>query len=468
MTGRAATATVIPGRAALSVGMPDHDPPTGWIWTSLYAAAELGTGHTPSRSIPEYWNGDIPWIGIRDAGKHHGGLITRTLQSITSNGLANSSARLLPKGTVCLSRTASVGYVVQMGRDMATSQDFVTWTCDQRALEPRFLMYALLAEGDDIRRFGKGSTHTTIYFPEVKALHICLPPIAEQRRIVAKLDALTTRTARARADLDRIPALAARYKQAVLKLAFTGALPGTTPGAGERWGHAPIASLADVGTGSTPKRGEPRFYVGGTIPWLTSSAVNNPRVTSANEYITDAALRETNCKIFEPGTLLMAMYGEGQTRGRIAVLDISAATNQAIAAISVRKNAPIRPAFLLWFLRSRYLQLRREASGGVQPNLNLGIVKATIVPLPALSEQDLILRRVTTALAEIDRLTAEAAAARRLLDRLDQAILSKAFRGELVPQNPADEPASVLLERIKSERAGAPKASRRGRPAKAA
>jgi type I restriction enzyme S subunit len=98
----------------------------------------------------------------------------------------------------------------------------------------------------------------------------------------------------------------------------------------------------------------------------------------------------------------------------------------------------------------------------------LGIVKATIVPLPALSEQDLILRRVTTALAEIDRLTAEAAAARRLLDRLDQAILSKAFRGELVPQNPADEPASVLLERIKSERAGAPKASRRGRPAKAA
>jgi len=193
--GRAATDSVIPGRYAISVGNPKTALPPAWEWVPLSEISELGTGHTPSRNHPEYWDGDIPWICIRDAHAHHGGIIADTAQSVTELGLQNSAARLLPKDTVCLSRTASVGYVVKMGREMATSQDFVTWSCGI-CLDPDFLMKALLAEGDDIRRFGEGSTHTTIYFPEVKAFHVALPPIREQRRIVAKLDALSARSKR--------------------------------------------------------------------------------------------------------------------------------------------------------------------------------------------------------------------------------------------------------------------------------
>ena len=126
MSGRAASEAVIPGRCAMSVGNPETELPEGWLWTPLSLLAELGTGHTPSRRHPEYWDGDVPWIGIRDASAHHAGIISDTLQHITPLGLENSSARLLPKDTVCLSRTASVGYVVRMGREMATSQDFVT------------------------------------------------------------------------------------------------------------------------------------------------------------------------------------------------------------------------------------------------------------------------------------------------------------------------------------------------------
>jgi len=258
--GREATTEVIDGQAALSVNVPRRTIPSSWQWTPLLRLARQETGHTPSRSVDSYWNGGVPWIGIRDAGTHHGRTISETLQTISEEGLANSSARLLPKGTVCLSRTASVGYVTIMGRSMSTSQDFATWTCGP-VLEPKFLMYALMAEGDDIRAFGKGSTHTTIYFPEIRALHIALPPVDEQREIVAQIE---------------------------------------------------------------------------------------------------------------------------------------------------------------------------------------------------------------TGLAEIDRLAAEAAAARRLLDRLDQAILAKAFRGELVPQDPADEPAGVLLQRILAERAAAPGSAQRGRKPKAA
>src|SRR5665213_845922 len=117
--GRAATVSVLPGRCIISVGNPKSVLPSGWTWALLSDLADLGTGHTPSRKHAKYWGGNIPWIGVRDAGRHHGGTINETMQHVTQLGLANSSARLLPKETVCLSRTASVGYVVVMGKPMA-------------------------------------------------------------------------------------------------------------------------------------------------------------------------------------------------------------------------------------------------------------------------------------------------------------------------------------------------------------
>jgi type I restriction enzyme M protein len=185
--GRLAAERIIPGVAALSVNDPSKVLPEGWTWVSLKRIARQETGHTPSRSHPEWWGGDIPWVGIKDAALHHGRVIFETLQSTNEEGLANSAARKLPGGTVCLSRTASVGYVVVLGKTMATSQDFVTWTCTP-ALLPKYLLYALMAEGDEIRRFGKGSTHTTIYFPEVRAMHIALAPLEEQREIVRRVE----------------------------------------------------------------------------------------------------------------------------------------------------------------------------------------------------------------------------------------------------------------------------------------
>ncbi len=187
--GRDATTGVIPGRYALSVGKPDRDPPPGWKWTLLTDVARLQTGHTPSRKHPEYWDGDVPWIGIRDATAAHGFTIYDTAEHTNELGIANSSARVLPANTVCLSRTASIGYVVVMGKPMATSQDFVNWVCSGD-LDFRFLKYVLLAEHDSYQMFASGSVHQTIYFPEVKAFHVCLPPIEEQERIADILSGL--------------------------------------------------------------------------------------------------------------------------------------------------------------------------------------------------------------------------------------------------------------------------------------
>lgn len=187
--GREATEGVIPGRFALSVGKPDLPAPPGWRWTPLSDVAQLESGHTPSRKHPEYWNEGIPWIGIRDAVDNHGRQIHDTYQHVSQLGLENSSARLLPPRTVCLSRTASVGYVVVMGTTMATSQDFVNWVCGP-GLEPEYLKYVLLAENDSLLRFASGTTHQTIYYPEAKAFHALLPPLDEQRAVVRVLGTL--------------------------------------------------------------------------------------------------------------------------------------------------------------------------------------------------------------------------------------------------------------------------------------
>ncbi|MEO7804378.1 MAG: restriction endonuclease subunit S [Actinomycetota bacterium] len=187
--GRRATTGVIPGRFSISVGNPPRSAPDGWRWQPLTDLARLETGHTPSRRHPEYWGGDIPWVGIKDATAHHGRTIYETNQYTNELGIANSSARVLPANTVCLSRTASVGIVVVMGKPMATSQDFVSWICGDD-LDYRFLKAVLLAEGSDLLQFASGTTHQTIYFPEVKAFHICAPSIEEQRRIAGILEAI--------------------------------------------------------------------------------------------------------------------------------------------------------------------------------------------------------------------------------------------------------------------------------------
>lgn len=222
--GRDATTDVLRGRCALAVGKPPEDTkPVGWEWVALATIARLESGHTPSRRHPEYWDDGLPWLSIKDARDGHGGRVSATLQTVSSAGLANSSARVLPEGTVCLSRTASVGYVVTMARPMATSQDFANWVCTQ-ALNPRFLQLALMAEGEDIKRFGRGTTHTTIYYPELKALHICLPPVEEQEKIVAEVDRQFSFLEVCESAVDVGLARSAALRRSVLKAAFEGRL----------------------------------------------------------------------------------------------------------------------------------------------------------------------------------------------------------------------------------------------------
>jgi type I restriction enzyme S subunit len=179
--------------------------PAHWVVMPIRVAARLESGHTPSRSRPDWWeNCTVPWFTLADVWQIRQGadVIYETEEKVSELGLANSSARRLPKGTVMLSRTASVGFSAIMGIDMATTQDFANWVCGDKVL-PEFLLCVFRSMSGEFRRLMMGSTHNTIYMPDIQALRFALPPIPEQRNIVehvrkavASFDGLTNEAQR--------------------------------------------------------------------------------------------------------------------------------------------------------------------------------------------------------------------------------------------------------------------------------
>lgn len=165
------------------------DRPVHWDEAKLTHVARLGSGHTPSRDHPEWWEDcTIPWVTTGEVAQMRADrieFITETRENVSELGIANSSAAIHPSGTVVLCRTAaSAGYSAILGAPMATSQDFATWTCGPQ-LRPRFLLLCLrVMRRDLLERLAMGSTHRTIYMPDIESIRVPLPPLKEQDRIV--------------------------------------------------------------------------------------------------------------------------------------------------------------------------------------------------------------------------------------------------------------------------------------------
>jgi type I restriction enzyme, S subunit len=200
------------------------EQPAGWKWRPLSSLAKLESGHTPSRRVPEWWGGDIPWLALPDIRELDGKTAFATIETTNELGIANSSARLLPKDTVCLSRTASVGFVTVLGVPMATSQDFVNWVCGPD-LDPWFLANALIASREYLRQLASGAIHKTIYMPAVESFMVCVPSdVNEQTRIISTLNKQRTGFSNAREALVRFETELETLESALYRAAFSGKL----------------------------------------------------------------------------------------------------------------------------------------------------------------------------------------------------------------------------------------------------
>lgn len=211
--------------------------PRRWSAVKISYLARVGSGHTPSRAKSEYWaDCTIPWITTGEVSQVRDDrleVITETREKISELGMANSAAELHPAGTVVLCRTAnSAGYSAVMGEPMATSQDLVTWTCGPR-LDPFYLLWCLRAMRSDLLgRLAMGSTHKTIYFPDLQGLRIPCPPLDEQQAIVASIRESNERIDALIDSIDRQLELLGERRRASITAAVTGQFDVSTAGAG--------------------------------------------------------------------------------------------------------------------------------------------------------------------------------------------------------------------------------------------
>lgn len=270
---------------------------------------------------------------------------------------------------------------------------------------------------------------------DFKEIEIPLPDLTTQQAIVSKIEELFSDLDKGIEELKKAQEQLKVYRQSVLKWAFEGKLTNEHIKDGELpdgWEWVKIDDIAKVGTGSTPLKGNKNYYENGKIAWVTSGALNDEYVRKATDYVTDLALKETNLSLYPKHTLLLAMYGEGKTRGKCSELLIEATTNQAIAAISFENHDIRVKPFLKYFLLKNYNDLRLLSSGGVQPNLNLGIVKNTKFPFPPLEEQQRIVAEIERRLSVADKMEEGLKQSLAKAESLRQSILKKAFSGELV------------------------------------
>jgi len=429
------------------------DLPTGWARTPVSALGELRLGKmldkAKNRGQPAQYlrNVNVRWFrfDVSDLQEIRVDERERTALSIRDGDLMICEGGEPGRCAVWKSGPSSFVYQKALHRFRSNG-----------SIDPRFLMYQLkhLASSGELQELFTGTTIKHLTRESLARLEVLVPPLAEQKRIADKLDRLLAAVDTCKTRLDAIPTILKRFRQSVLAAATSGELTEEwreNNGVAFNWKESDLQAVATIGTGSTPLRSNSAFYSVSGTPWVTSAATAQPIVRESIEYVTDAAITEYRLRKYPIGTLLVAMYGEGKTRGQVTELGIEATINQACAAIVVDAKK-VEPRFVKLSLQANYFQMRELAEGGNQPNLNLSKIKEFPLVFPLdMREQIETACRADGLFAYADRVESWLTTARTKVECLASSLLAKAFRCELISQDPNSESAVALAASIPAD-----------------
>jgi len=418
--------------------------PSNWVWTRLGAVCTWGSGGTPSRKIMDYYKGNICWI---KTGELNNGYIYDTEEKITEQAIKNSSAKLFPVNTVVIAMYgATIGKIGILAVPATTNQ---ACACAKPTpqIEVIYLFYYALSQKENFIKKAKGGAQPNISQEIIKFHTFPLPPLAEQERIVKRIESLFSKLDQAKELAQSALDSFANRKSAILHQAFTGELTKNWREQNgvnlDSWEKKKIMDTCKVVRGGSPRpAGDEKFY-NGNIPFMKVADITrntNIYIHNAEYSIKGAGLKKT--RLVKIGTLLLT--NSGATLGVPGITAIDTTFNDGIAAfLDLNENVK----FMYYFWTNKTKELRSINKGAAQPNLNTEIIGNININLPSLPEQTEIVRILDSLLEKEDK-SKELTNVITQIEHMKKAILARAFRGELDTNDPQEESALELLKEI--------------------
>jgi len=445
-------------------GVQPWELPPSWTWTTTGEVAEVVGGGTPRTENSSYFGGDIPWITPADLSGYREKYIENGARSISTEGLVKSGARIVPAGSVLLSTRAPIGYVAIARNALTTNQGFKTFVVPP-GISADFVYHYLRYAKPLLDQLASGTTFRELSGKNAALVPLPLPPREEQARIASVIEQLEQFLVRGIDDLLQQRAKLAAYRAAVLRAACEGRLVPTEAELARAEGRAARTDSTRLPPGWSETtvessiriidyRGRTPPYSENGVPHLRSQNVRQGKIIwddlafvsaeTFNNYMTRGLPHK--------GDLLFTT--EAPLGELAAVPDVPFSLAQRLMILQPDRSV-FRPAFLMYQMMSDRFQavLKGRSTGSTVTGVSSRNLRPAKLDVPPLQEQDRIVAEVERRLSVVERLEAAIDANLSRAKRLRQAILKRAFEGRLVPQDPRDERAGVLLERIRMERA---------------
>lgn len=407
--------------------------PPHWQWRKLGDVATIAGGGTPRTDRAEYFGGDIPWITPADLSKYDQKTISRGARNITREGLENSGARILPAGTVLFSSRAPIGYVAIAANPVATNQGFKSLIL-QEGILPDYAYYYLKRAKDLAVALASGTTFLEVSGKKASEIPIPVAPLPEQRRIVAEIEKQFTRLDAGVAALRRVQTNLKRYRAAVLKAACEGTLGARR----ESWPKQPVSfAIESMDQGWSPKCERESSQDENEWAVIKTTAIQGLRFLDDENKKLPSSLKPRPDLELRPGDLLVTRAGP---RARVGVASLVKRTRPRLIlcdkAYRLRcKTSIVAASFLEIMLNApQTVDALDELKTGISDsgvNLTQTRFGELLVPLPSVSEQTRIVAEVERRLSVVEELEAVVSANLQRAAHLRQAILQKAFSGEL-------------------------------------
>ena len=395
-------------------------------------------GGTPDSSSESNWTDSgegIPWVSIADITRSFE--IKNTIKDVTRKGMLSKNLKVLPVDTVLYSIYASLGKVAVTKVPLVTNQAILGLET-RKQLDSSFLVFWLIHIQPLLSLYSTSNTQENLNAEKVGNLPLYIPSLIEQKRIASFLDYEAAKIDILIEKQQRLIELLTEKRQAVISHAVTKGLNPDVPmkDSGVEWlgevpGHWEVGYLgyyATLETGATPSRANLKYW-NGNIPWVKTGEIRYDTIYETEEKVTDLAIKQTSIRLSPAGTLLMAMYGQGITRGRVALLGVPATYNQACVAITV--NDEVFNEYMKWYFIAGYKALRDGGNETSQMNLNADIVRKFKVLVPSIYEQKSIVDYLINKLPTFDNLLNKANQQIQLMQERRTALISAAVTGKI-------------------------------------